>query len=129
MKKSGVSVVGLLQIMLLAAAFAFASADASAYAPANPGGNAARTGVPAKQPHELECASFSGNGQRLHCHLKSTRPEATGPSRPLDDDQPALVAYPAASATHGAAMLPAPHPGRIPIAAPPAYILFGSFRS
>ncbi|MFN7085231.1 MAG: hypothetical protein ACK4N4_01235 [Burkholderiales bacterium] len=112
---------------MLMALFAFAPASADTGMPVKKAGIAAHDTV--SDSHGLECASFSGDGQRLYCHLKSANAEATGPSRPPDDGEAVLVAYPAASATHGAETLPALRVDRIPAAAPPAYILFGSFRS
>lgn len=91
----------------------------------NSAGNIQDSTSPAR---EFDCTTLA-TGQHFHCHLASPHPQATGPVRPLDGDQPALAAHPAAlPAQEVAAQIPAAST-HIPITASARFILFGNFRS
>lgn len=129
MKKSGISIVALLQALALAALFAFAAGNAQAHTPQHSGANATYDTAFDGHQHAPDCTSFMGSEHRLHCHLTSTGAEATGPARLADEDQPhVFVPGPAPIARH-AAIRSALAVTRIPIAGPPSYILFGNYRS
>jgi len=73
--------------------------------------------------------TIPASGKYFCCHLASPHPQATGPVRSPDVDQPALAAHPAAPLTQVVTALTPAASTHIPITAPPRFILFGNFRS
>ncbi len=121
--------VALLHAIVLIGMFTLVSTSAQAHAPVKSDGGATHGNTFNQHPHELDCAFFNGSSHRLHCYLTSTGAEATGPTRPLNDDQPelfALATLPIARDIEIQSALAATH---IPITEPPCFILFGNFRS
>jgi hypothetical protein len=127
MEKAGVSMIALIHAFALGVMLALASAGANAHVPENPGGDAIHGTSFAPHQYDLDC-TMPAKGQHLHCHHASASPQATGPV-PLDDDQPALISRPANIPAHSTDMVSAPAATGISIAGPPAFILFGNFRS
>jgi hypothetical protein len=79
--------------------------------------------------HQPDC-TIAGSGQDLFCcHFASPSPEATGPLRSLNDDQPVLAANLATLAARKIGIQPTILSATTFITGPPRFILFGNFRS
>jgi len=105
------------------------AADTDAHAPVASGSSSAYEHDADSHLHQPDCTT-PATGQHFHCHLASPHPQATGPVRPLDGDQPALLAaHPAAPPAQGVVAQTPTTSTHIPITAPPRFILFGNFRS
>lgn len=134
MGNPGIEYFGMVQrlalaVVLLCAPLAAAAADPAAPAPAC----LEQTGITGHCPDKLPDITqrySAATGTPLHCCLQSQQPRETGLPRASTDDKPQLPAcialFPAAAKV---AALPAELPLRVPVHAPPRFILFGNFRS
>ena len=126
MKKLGTSVIVLIHTFVWGAVLALASAGVYAHVPVNPDGEPSVTFDTAS--YELDCCMMLAQGQHLHCDNAPPSPQANGPAR-LNDNQAALTAFSAFPLTPVAGLVSALGVTDISITGPPAFILFGNFRS
>lgn len=131
MNMSGSRRMALLQALALMLALAFISANAYAHVPVNSGVHAGHGIMLHQFPHEIDCDSPAAGEKHhlLHCHMTSAGAEAPGPVPSLDDDQSALVSRTIDLPTIISNLLSTLAVTRVPITGPPAFILFGNFRS
>lgn len=99
--------------------------DHSPVASGSSGANEHYAGSPLRPPH----CTIPASGQDFCCHLASPFPQATGPVRSLDDDQPVLAVNLAAFAVQKVGIRSMTHSATASITGPPRFILFGNFRS
>jgi hypothetical protein len=126
MKKAGTSLILLIHTVVLGVMFALASAGVYAHVPVNPDRDQSVTfDAPL---YELDCCMMLAQGQRLHCDHAPLPLQATGPAQ-SDDNQPALIALSTFHPTPVAGMVSALTTTDVSITGPPAFILFGNFRS
>ncbi len=122
-------VAAVMAALLLIPLSAFADGTDN-HSPAAPESSSAHehdTGSPLRQS---DCMTPESGQDLFCCHFASPCPQATGPLRSLNNDQPALAADPAAAFTvQKIGIQPAAHTATASITGPPRFILFGNFRS
>jgi hypothetical protein len=121
--------MALLQALAFMLALVFVPASAHAHTLPDSSGHAEHGTNFNQYPLDIDCDSQIAVGRHIHCHLRSTGAEAPGPVPSLDDDQPALVSRTTHLPALNTNLLSTLAVTRVPITAPPAFILFGNFRS
>lgn len=129
MRYSGVARLIAMAFVMLLAALTVSAADSHAYAPLASENDTACT---RHADTVLDTAERLGSPVEapLHCHLKSPHAQASGPAQTsFEVDLPSLVLTVASAHARKTQMRSHAIPGRVPIAGPPRFILFGNFRS
>lgn len=131
MKNFGITWGGLLRAAAVIIAMLLVPVTASAHITGDclvPAGGCAEAGQDATAVVEFGCFT-PATGHHIHVHLAFVPPMEAGPTQSPDED-PLVTAAPAmiTPAPRNLGTHSAPE-SRIPIAAPPRFILFGNFRS
>lgn len=121
-------VVAVMAALLLAPLSAVA-AGTDAHVPVASGSSSAYAHDADSHPREFDCTIPANGEYFLCCHFASPCPQAAGPLRSLDDDQPVLAVNLAAFAVQKVGIRSTSHSASASITVPPRFILFGNFRS